>query len=135
MYHRLAAASMIVLIVAALLASRAAGPVAGPQAHATATTPASTGERSVERRHGAPAEHGGVRRTALLRAATSAISRAQPPSGAAGTEGSRGAALGADLSRLELVMGGAGAPVGDVSRGRVFPPERLSPPSRAPPSA
>ena len=134
MYHRLAAASMIVLIVAALLAS-GAGPVVRPlRAHA-ATTPASTGERSVERRHGAPAEHGGVRRTALLRAATSAISRAQPPSGAAGTEGSRGAALGADLSRLELVMGGAGVPVGDVSRGRVFPPERLSPPSRAPPSA
>ncbi len=127
---------MIGLIIAALLASRAG--LGGSLPHETyaATSPAAIGEPSVERAHRTPFEHEGVRRTAFLRATAPAISRVQPPSGTAGTDGPRTTAvLGAEPSRLELVTRHTAGQGVDVRHRHVPVPEQPAVSSRAPPTA
>ena len=127
---------MIVLIVAALLASRAGLGGSLPQETYAATSAASTGEPSVERAPGAPVDHEGVRRTVFLRATAPAISRVQPASGTAGTDGPRTtAALGAELLRLELATRHATGQGFDVGHGHVPMPQQPAVSPRAPPTA
>ena len=126
---------MIALIIVALLASGAGlGATPQPEAYAAVTTSVSTGERSIERAHGLPFEHGGVRRRAILRATAPAMSRVQTPGSAAGTDRPRAAALVAEPLRLALVMRRAAVPGAEVRRGHVPRPELPAHPSRAPPT-
>ena len=138
MHPRLAVgSSVIVLIIAALLASGAGlGALPWNEAYAAASTPPATGERSVERvRRAPPSERNGVRRTAFIRATAPAILRVQASSGAAGNDSPRSAAEpGADSSLLELVTRRATGGNPDVSRSYVPRPEQPAPSSRAPPT-
>ena len=128
---------MMVLIVVALLTSGAGlGASLRHEADAAVVTGAPTGERSVERVHGRPFEREGVRQTAFLRATAPAISRVQPPSGAAGTDVPRAAAAtGAESLLLALVLVRAAGRGADARRRHIPLPERPALSSRAPPAA
>lgn len=134
MHHRLAGGStMIVLIVVALLVSRAGLAVRFVhEARATIATAPSHAGRRIDRAHEAPRAPARTSHTAALRVSGPAITRVHAPGAAADGPRGTGAAHASGWSLGWLAPRAPGVTV-ETCALRVAPPGQPAPASRAPP--